>query len=150
MPLVMNMVAQFMGDSRIKHFSMVWCNQTETLFQYRINCIVRRCRGISKPRNLYIFLSLWNLAGVSAPTCQISEQYDIWSTQSHDFKFYEEELTYGLVFDIACVWTWKLVQAKYDYASSIVANRMLDTQFETKIEQSILDSISNQFYFNKM
>ena len=80
----------------------------------------------------------------------------MWSTQSHDFKSYEEELTYGLMFDIACVWTLnimyprKLVQAKCDYASSIVTNRMLDTQFETKIEKAILDSISNQFYSNKM
>ena len=80
----------------------------------------------------------------------------MWSTQSHDFKSYEEELTYGLMFDIACVWTLnimyprKLVQTKCDYASSIVTNRMLDTQFETKIEKAILDSISNQFYSNKM
>ena len=36
--LEMNLVAKLMGDSRI--FSMVWCNQTETLFQYRINCII--------------------------------------------------------------------------------------------------------------
>ena len=131
-------------------------NQTKTLFQYRINCIVGWCRGISKPRDLYMFLSLWNLACGSAPTCQISEQFDIWSTQSHDFKSYEEELTCGLMFDIARVCTlnimnpWKLVQAKCDNASSIVTNRMLDKQFETKIEKAILDSISNQFYFNKM
>ena len=131
-------------------------NQTETLFQYRINCIIGRCRGISKPRDLYIFLSPWNLACGSAPTCQISEQFDIWSTQSHDFKSYEEELTYGLMFDIARVCTlnimypWKLVQAKCDNASSIVKNRMLDKQFETKIEKAILDSISIQFHVNEM
>ena len=109
MHLVMNLVTQFMGDSRINHFSMVWCNQTEALFQYRIHCIIGRCRGIAKPRDLYIFLSLWNLACGSAPTCRLSEQYDIWSTrQSHDLKSYEEELTCGLMFDIACVWTMNL------------------------------------------
>ena len=71
MPLVTNLVTQFMGDSQINNFSMVWCNQTETLFQHRINCIIGRCRGISKPRDLNIFLLLWHLTGGCWPTCQI-------------------------------------------------------------------------------
>ena len=58
----MNLVTQLMGDTRINHFSMVWCYQTETLFQYRINCVIGRYRGISKPRGFDIAcVWMWNV-----------------------------------------------------------------------------------------
>ena len=39
----------------------------------------------------------------------------------------------------------------YTYnTSSIVKYRMLDTQFETKIENAILESVSDRLYFNEI
>ena len=107
----MNLVSQLMGGARINHFSMVWYNQTETLFQYRINCVIGRYRGISKPRG----------------------------------------------FDITCVWMLNVLvnisSGKMWYTcntSSILTYRMLDTQFETKSENAILESVSDRLYFNKI
>ena len=127
---------------------MVWYNQIETLFQYRINCVIGRCRGISKPRDLYTFLSIWNLACRSAPTCLISEQYDIWNTQSRGFKSDKEELAYAVMFDIAYVWmlngSVNISSGKYEYTSFIVTYRTLNTHFETKFEKAKSDLVSDQ------
>ena len=148
MPLVMNLVTQFMGDSRINHFSMVWCNQIETLFQYR-------SRDLQASRFVYILIALKFGMWVST---HLSLFRAIWYLKHPISRFQVLRGGAYLWFDVwysVCMnveyyvsLSWKLVQAKCDYASSIITNRMQDTQFETKIEKAILDSISNQFYFN--
>ena len=45
---------------------------------------------------------------------------------------------------------YQLIEANCDYTSSIATyhNHTLDTQFEIKNEKAILDSVSDQLYFN--
>ena len=54
----------------------------------------RKMSRISKPCDLYIFWSFWNLA------CRSANFRAVWylKTQSHDFKCYEGELSYAVMY----------------------------------------------------
>ena len=145
MPVTMNLVTWLMGNSQIKHFSMVLWNQTETLFQYRINCVIGRCRGISKPRDLYIFWSFWNLAYRSA------NFRAVWylKTQSHDFKCHEGELSYAVIYvwmlNVSMNINWSKLWLHVIYCN---ISHAIDTQFKIKNEKAILDSVTDRLNFN--